>query len=69
MISGLNRDGALAPGRKTLGGIFSLGRNIISFGGRSTKSYRGGEKRKADADKAGRSPHRAFFDPAKNNDS
>jgi hypothetical protein len=43
--------------QKTLAGMFSLGKNIISFGWRPTEAYLGGKnKKKDDADKAGKSP-------------
>ncbi len=45
--------------RKVLGGVFSLGRNIISFGWRPTEAYLGGKnRRKGDGDKPGRSPNK-----------
>jgi hypothetical protein len=41
--------------RKTLGGSFSLVKNIISFGWRPAEAYLGGKNKKQDSDKAGRS--------------
>jgi len=42
--------------RKTLGGPFSLAKNIISFGWRPAEAYLGGKnKKKVNNDKAGRS--------------
>ncbi|HEX9021499.1 MAG TPA: hypothetical protein VF903_09575, partial [Nitrospirota bacterium] len=41
--------------RKTLGGVFSLGKNIISFGWRPNEAYLGGKnKKKDDSDKPGK---------------
>jgi hypothetical protein len=43
--------------RKTLGGVYSLSRNIICFGWRPTEAYLGGKNRKKDdGDKAGGPP-------------
>ena len=43
--------------RKTLGGVFSLGKNIISFGWRPAEAYLGGKnKKKDDRGKSGKSP-------------
>lgn len=43
--------------QKTLGGVFGLGKHIVSFGWRPAESYLGGKnKKKNDSDKAGRSP-------------
>jgi urea transporter len=41
--------------QKTLGSVFSLGRDIVSFGWRPSESYLGGKnKKKEDADEAGK---------------
>lgn len=41
--------------QKTLGGVFSLSRNIVSFGWRPAESYLGGKnKKKDDTDAAGK---------------
>ena len=43
--------------QKALGGVFSLGKHLVSFGWRPAESYLGGKnKKKNDSDKAGRSP-------------
>ena len=43
--------------QKMLGSVFSLGKNIISFGWRPTEAYLGGKnKKKDDSNKPGRSP-------------
>lgn len=43
--------------QKTLGGVFSLGQNIISFGWRPTEAYLGGKNLKKNVrEKTGRSP-------------
>jgi hypothetical protein len=43
--------------QKALGGVFGLSKYIVSFGWRPAESYLGGKnKKKADSDKAGRSP-------------
>ena len=43
--------------QKTLGSVFNLGRNIVSFGWRPAESYLGGKnKKKDDTDAAGKQP-------------
>ena len=43
--------------QKTLGGLFSLGKYIVSFGWRPSEAYLGGKnKKKDDGEKPGRSP-------------
>lgn len=44
--------------RKTLGGVFSLGRSVFSFGWKPTEAYLGGknQKKKSDNDTAAKSP-------------
>ena len=43
--------------QKTLGGLFSLGKHIVSFGLRPTEAYLGGtNKKQNDSEKAGKSP-------------
>jgi hypothetical protein len=34
--------------RKTLGGVFSLGKHMVSFGWRPTEAYLGGKNKKKD---------------------
>lgn len=42
--------------QKTLGGLFSLGKHIVSFGWRPTEAYLGGKNKKQnDGEKAGKS--------------
>jgi hypothetical protein len=43
--------------QKTLGGVFSLGKYIVSFGWRPTEAYLGGKNKKQnDGEKTGKSP-------------
>jgi hypothetical protein len=43
--------------QKTLGGLFSLGKHIVSFGWRPSEAYLGGKnKKKNDGEKSERSP-------------
>jgi hypothetical protein len=43
--------------QKTLGGVFGLGKHIVSFGWRPAESYLGGKNKKKDNnDKVGKSP-------------
>ena len=44
--------------QKTLGGVFSLGRNILSFGWRPSEAYLGGKNKKnnTDSEKSGKAP-------------
>jgi hypothetical protein len=43
--------------QKTLGSLFSLGRNIVSFGWRPSESYLGGkDKKKGDTDRPDKTP-------------
>jgi hypothetical protein len=43
--------------QKALGGVFGLGKHLVSFGWRPSEAYLGGKnKKKNDGDKAGKSP-------------
>jgi hypothetical protein len=42
--------------QKTLGGLFSLGKHIVTFGWRPTEAYLGGKNKKNNAEKSERSP-------------
>jgi hypothetical protein len=42
--------------QKTLGGLFSLGKYIITFGWRPSEAYLGGKNKKQNTEKSGRSP-------------
>ena len=42
--------------QKTLGGLFGLGKYVVSFGWRPSEAYLGGKNKKNNSDKARKSP-------------